>query len=611
MASSRESLGHVAHSGVAAEVATNRPSQLRPFDLGNVTLGGEFGRRIERIIDANILRIDVDRLFLADFCQRREAELGLNGRYLGAGKFIDAVVRLAHATRNPRLVALKEHMIDKLLQTQESDGYIGVFDDSRMRAETLWDVHEAAYLAWAFVSDYRLFGRTASLDASRHLMDFFLDRFTANPALRIVKPMDFTFTVATIGWDRALLALSEATGQNRYRDFAVNVLKLREYDVAIRCGTTTFANHAYAHVSHCLAQLDLYRQAPDPSLLRASRKLIQFLRHGDGLLITGSASLWECWHDTQCGLDNLSETCVGTNVARLMDAMLQIEADSLYGDILERNIYNAMFAVTAPDGSKSRYFTPFEGERAYDPAGDLACCANNNKRFLADLRSWLYYRTDDGVLVNLYNTSSATTELAPGVTLRIQQQTNYPTSGHVLLKIDPSREASFDVKLRIPRWCQNASISINGALTASVAGGQFYGLTRTWKPGDVVELDMPMTWRVIRGRKSQVGRAAILRGPTIFTFNPARNAELCARPGFEIRSLKIHPEEIEPPELDESVRPGGVSCRIKAWLPGVQPWHMVERVPVVLTEYPDPGGQSVYFTVPGEGGERVAEDELN
>jgi hypothetical protein len=180
----------------------------------------------------------------------------------------------------------------------------------------------------------------------------------------------------------------------------------------------------------------------------------------------------------------------------------------------------------------------------------------------------------------------------------------------VLLKIDPSREASFEVKLRVPRWCADASISINGATTASVAGGQFYSLTRVWKPGDVIELDMPMTWRVVRGRKAQAGRAAILRGPTIFTFNPERNAELCARPGFEIRRLKIHPDEIGPPEVDESVRPDGVACRIKAWLPGTQPWQMIERFPVVLTEYPDPGGQSIYFTVPGEGNERLTEDEI-
>jgi DUF1680 family protein len=596
------------HLGVVFSAA--RPGCLQPMDLRSVTLGGEFGRRVECMVEANILKIDVDSLFLADFCQRREVPLGLNGRYIGLGKFIDSVVRLAYATCDERLVALKQHMIAKLIDAQEPNGYIGVFDDAAMRAETLWDLHEAAYITWAFVSDYRLFGQGASLDAARRVVDFFLARFAADPGLQIVTPINVTFDVANIGWDRALLALSEASGETKYRDFVVNTLKLPDYDAPIRCGTTTFANHAYAHLSHCLAQLDLYRQLRDPRLLRASHKLISFLRQGDGLLVTGSASLWECWHDTQSGLDNLSETCVGTNLARLMDAMLQIEGASLYGDILERTIYNALFAATAPDGSKSRYYTPFEGERAYDQAGNLACCANNNKRFIADLRSWIYYRTERGVLINLYNASSLATELSPGVGLRIEQHTDYPTSGRVLLKIQPATQARFEIKLRIPRWCQDASISVNGSTTALVTGGQFYGLERVWKPGDTVELHMPMHWRLIRGRKAQTGRAAILRGPVVFTFNPQRNAELCARPDFEARSVKIHPAEIEAPELDESVRPGGVSCTLQAWLPGMQPWLLAPRVPVLLTEYADPGGQHIYFTVPGEGSDCLTEDEL-
>ena len=91
------------------------------------------------------------------------------------------------------------------------------------------------------------------------------------------------------------------------------------------------------------------------------------------------------------------------------------------------------------------------------------------------------------------------------------------------------------MKLRIPRWCEHASISINGATPVKVAGGQFHALTRSWKPGDRIELTMPMTWRAIRGRKSQAGRAAIMRGPTIFAFNPERNAELCLLdPGFDV-----------------------------------------------------------------------------
>jgi len=585
---------------------------MQSLDLNQVSLDGEFGRRVDAIIEENILKIDVEEAFLSEFRRTNEVPVGSFGRYLGFGKFIDAVVRLAAGTRDERLLTLKKRTISELLATQEADGYLGAFADSKMRVEYLHDLHEGAYLIWALVSDYRLFRERASLQAAQRLADFFIGKFTENPALRVYKPMDITFhPVASVGWDRALLALSEVSGEAKYRNFAIDVVRVPDYVPPINTGTTAWTNHVYSQLSYCLAQLDLYRQKPDPRLLTSTRRVVDFLCHGgEGLLVTGSCSLWECWHDNQSGGDNLSETCAGVYLARLMEAMLQIEGNSLYGDILERTIYNALFAATSPDGSRSRYFTPFEGERPYDAAAPRYCCANNNKRFLGDLRSWMYYRTEQGVAVNLYNASTATLDINGSVKLRLEQQTNYPSSGNVLLKIDPSEDAHFEVKLRIPRWCQEATISINGSRSASVAGGQFYGLERRWKEGDSIELKMPMEWRFIRGRRAQEGRAAILRGPVIFTFNPERNTELSTRSGFDARLLKIHPGEIDPPTIDESVRPGGVSCQIKVWPPGVQPWPIVPRVPLVLSEYPDPGGRAIYFTVPGEGKLLLVQDEL-
>lgn len=583
----------------------------QPLDLTQVTLGGEFGRRIDRIIEANILQIDVEKTFLADFCKRDQVETAGNSIvYVGLGKFIDAVVRLAAGTKDERLLALKTQVITRLASTQEPDGYIGVLANSQARVEFLWDLHEGAYLIWAFVSDYLLFGEASSLKAARRLADFFLARFAGNPSLRLDKPYDVTFDVGSIGFDRALLALSHATGEGGYRSFVVDVLKVGDYDPPIRCGTTSFSNHAYASLSHCLAQLDLYRQTGNAGLLRGSRKVMDFLRKGDGLLVTGSCSQWECWHETQSGSDNLSETCASAYLARLMEAMLQLEGDSIYGDILERDIYNALFAATTPDGCRSRYFTPFDGERPYDENGHRACCANNNKRFLSDLPGWIYYRTEKGVAVNLYNASVATLSVADNVGLRIEQHTDYPTSGNVRLRIDPDREAHFEVKLRIPRWCKEATIAVNDAVSVSVSGGQFYGLARKWKQGDTVEIKMPMEWRFVCGRRSQEGRAAVLRGPVLFTFNPERNSGIDAEGKREPRLLKINPAEIELPAVDNAVRPGGTLCVIQAWAPHVQPWLMAPRVPLVLTEYPDPGGTSIYFTVPGEGLSLLTEDEL-
>jgi len=596
-----------AKAGEASARTPDKAGVMHPLDLARVTLGGEFGRRVERIIEANILKIDIDETFLVDF--RKRGKGGVTQGYVGLGKFIDAVVRLAAGTGDARLIHLKKKTIAGLLATQDPDGYIGIVEDPDDRMKVLWDLHENGYLIWALVSDYHFFGNKTSLNGAQRMADYVLARLSANPQLLGKVDGYVPFSVASIGVDRAFLALSHATGQKKYRDFIIDTLELNEFNPEIHAAFLP-ENHAYTYMAHCQAQLDLYRETGDPRLLRATRRALAFMRKGEGLLVTGSCTDGECWHDTQNGLANTSETCLSAYLARVMSSLLELEGDSLYGDIMERDIYNALFAATAPDGSKSRYFTPFEGKRIYDKFGYRYCCANNNKRFLAELRGWMYYRTASGVAVNLYNASTATMNLPSTVELKIEQETNYPSSGDVLLKIDPSKAAHFEVKLRIPGWCKAATVSVNGGAPETVAGGRFHVLERTWKSGDVIELKMPMEWRFIRGRRSQVGRVAVLRGPVIFTFNPGCNLELTGHSDFDPRLIAIHPLEVEPPAEDNSVRPGGVACKLKTWPPGKSPWPTTERIPLVLTEYPDPNGQGIYFITPDAAASAIVEDEL-
>ena len=170
------------------------------------------------------------------------------------------------------------------------------------------------------------------------------------------------------------------------------------------------------------------------------------------MVVTGGCGDHECWHNTQTGTVNLTETCAMVYVLKFLDNLLQLEGDSLYGDLMERAIYNQLFSAQSPDGRKLRYYTPFDGPRSYFPK-DTYCCPNNYRRAMSDLPEWIYYRSGDGVTVNLYTASSARVKLENGVQLSIAQETDYPNSGTVTLRIDPDQASEFSVSLRIPRWC--------------------------------------------------------------------------------------------------------------------------------------------------------------
>jgi uncharacterized protein len=355
---------------------------LAPLHPGQVKLAGEFGRRLNGFIEGNVLKVDMEGSFLQHFRMHNE-----EGQYYGFGKCIDGVVRLAAWSGDDRLLALKKKIVSELIATQEPDGYIG-WAKPALRIKTLWDAHEDSYIIWALISDYRLFGETASLDAARKLADNMIRRMMADPNL---KPDTMnglvTFPGSTLGLDRALLALGDATGDLQYRAFCLNRLGLERFYPPIGTGPTTQDNHCYVYIGHCAAQLDLYRETGETNLLRAARRALDFMLHGNGMLITGSCGEGECWHDSQSGLQNTAETCMSAYVVRLSDLMLQLENDSLYGDMMERTIYNALFAANSPDFRRIRYFTPFDGKRFYSPTLDTFCCPNNYRRFMGDCQA--------------------------------------------------------------------------------------------------------------------------------------------------------------------------------------------------------------------------------
>ena len=104
----------------------------------------------------------------------------------------------------------------------------------------------------------------------------------------------------------------------------------------------------------CLAQLDLYRQQPDESLLAQSHRVIDYLTKNDGLMITGTCSLAERFRNNQETRGDVGESCATAYLIRLTHYLLQLEGKTLDGDIMERAIYNALFAAQSPDGRRLR-----------------------------------------------------------------------------------------------------------------------------------------------------------------------------------------------------------------------------------------------------------------
>lgn len=610
----------------AAEETAKQPTpkvadKLQPVTLTEPELSGEIGRRIHDVIYKNWMAIDETKDFADPFRLRPPRE----GRYLGTGKHIAAGSRFAAYTGDKELGRRVQQLIDDVWKTRDPDGYVGALPvmPDKEHLYRKWTIHEQEYLLLALVENYLYCGNAESLQRARELADWMIATYSRLPN---------TEQLGTIGFPEALLKLYGCTGEEKYKNFAATWKHGGPFPVdppvpgrprapMIEVGSLVDwkkkdlkdkkVNHVYTNLARCYNQALLYRWQPQDELLGVSRLIKDELAREDGCLqVTGNASQNERFDYAQPGAGNCSESCATAYMIRWLNNLMELDGDLRHGDLMERAIYNALFAAQEPAGRKIRYFTPFEGPREYYKS-DGYCCPGNHRRIMAELPEMVYYRTDDGgVAVNLYTQSKKTIELDGGRSVTIEQQTDYPSSGSVKIVVTPSQPMEFPLRLRIPRWCPKAKLTVAGGSPQEVAPGQpYFEVRRTWKPGDVVTLEMPMPWRWVQGKGVQKGRAALLRGPVVYCLGTAANAGLLAQ--FENpRDICIDPATLGEPVADTSVRPGGLKVTAKVW----PPFHDGDEnkpatLDVVLTEFVDPSGIATFFRIPDEGTTTVT-DEL-
>jgi len=606
-----------AESAPAAAPQKDRFVRLEPKQ---VEVRGEIGRRVLLTV-AHLLDMELDEQFLRPFREQNRAE-----GYIGLGKTIDAYVRFAALLGDEKLKQKKDHLVAAALAAQSPDGYLGIIRPEN-RVWALWDIHEMSYLILGLTAEYQFFRNEKALAAAERLANYLIAAWAAEPLRKPDGPV--AEHVAVTGVESAMLALHEATGNRRYLEFVAGFRRLPQWDCPIVLGRFgSIEGHAYAYLCRCTAQLRLYRVQPDPRLLDRSQAVFDFLLRGEGLTVTGSCGDHECWHNTQQGTANLGETCAAAYLIRWLDERFRMEGQAVYGDLIERAMFNALFAAQSPDGRKIRYYTPFDGPRQYHK-GETYCCPTNYRRIAAELPLMCCYSADDGAAVNLYSAGTYRLRLPDETPLTVIQTTDYPQSGKVRIELRPAVARRFALHLRIPSWCPNPTLKIvehagksaaSDDRPAAQAGkpgekespqeltpGTMHRVERIWRPGDAVELDLPMNWRWVKGRVAQAGKAAVMRGPVVYGLSPNR---LPAAPAADLRLIVVKPETLAAGPA-EVVGPAGLpSCQVQAWRP--RAWYPYAKpdFALVLTEFADPDVEAIYFTVPNPNDPLLSDDPL-
>jgi hypothetical protein len=127
---------------------------------------------------------------------------------------------------------------------------------------------------------------------------------------------------------------------------------------------------------------------------------------------------------------------------------------------------------------------------------------------------------DNGLAAVHYGPCSVSALVAGHVPVQLTCRTDYPFNEFIDIEVHPDREARFPLVVRIPGWCANPAISVNGSIRKALADADgFVRIHRSWKAGDRVRLSFPMTVRVDSGHDNDAGDtpyATVSYGPLLF-----------------------------------------------------------------------------------------------
>ncbi len=246
-----------------------------------------------------------------------------------------------------------------------------------------------------------------------------------------------------------------------------------------------------------------------------------------------------------------NETCAAIGFLFWNHRMFLMTGDAKYMDVFERTLHNGFLSGVSLSGD--RFFYPnqleYDGKEANNhghagraPWFGCACCPPNVLRTMASLGGYAYAVQDDKLFVNLYAQGDARAEVN-GTAVKISQKTNYPWDGSINLTVNPAKEATFSLALRVPGWVQGKplpgdlytyddpsaavwTLKVNGLPMKVELINGYASINRGWKSGDVVDLDLPMPVRRVAGNPktaATVGLVALERGPVVYAFEGIDN----------------------------------------------------------------------------------------
>lgn len=482
-------------------------------------------------------------------------------------KVIEGASYCLASQADPKLDAYLDDVIAKISAAQEKDGYLYTartindpnydFPGKQARWSQLSASHElynVGHLYEAAVAHWQATGKRSLLDVAIKNADLVCSNFGRGEGQQIDVPGHEEI-------EMGLVKLYRATGEEKYLRQAKFFIDMRgrsdlRKTYGVYCQDHKPLVQQDEAVGHAVRAGYLYAGAADVAALTGdaeyalaldliwenvvSKKM--YLTGGVGASASGEA------FGDNYALPNASaynETCAAIAQALFNQRLFLLHGEAKYIDVLERILYNGFLSGVSLSGDQFFYPNPLacdgrtkfnHGALGRSPWFGVSCCPVNVVRFVPSIAGEIYAVRENDLYVNLFVDGEGKTSLPQSGEVELTQETSYPWDGRVTIRVAPERLGEWTMRVRIPGWARGKpipsdlyrytdefpgeySLQINGTPVAAPLDQGYAVLRRAWKPGDVVDLILPMPVRRVAAHaavKADEGRLALERGPLVY-----------------------------------------------------------------------------------------------
>jgi len=276
----------------------------------------------------------------------------------------------------------------------------------------------------------------------------------------------------------------------------------------------------------------MYAYTGNPEALQLARQAYQkVLDHSlmpDGGIVSSE-------HLEPAAFYSVHESCDLTDWSWSLGYLFMATGEARFADLIERSTFNALPGAVTKDFKQLQYFsavnqlviaatnrhTPrWPTRMTYRAAHDTECCAGNINRAMPDYVVRMWMRSPDGGVAAVYYGPGELTTTVAGQTIAVAEETDYPFRDTISFRIKTAAPVKFNLQFRIPGWCSNATVQVNGNdRRETPAAGTFASVPGEFCDGDVVHLKLPMPVRMEDWFHGQ--SVCFTRGPLVYSLRIA------------------------------------------------------------------------------------------